>query len=67
MLTGTVRSWAEKNQAVEAAWASPHVTEVDNRIVADRWDTVGFNNTRSRRPEEDAQRMAGHHRLGISR
>ena len=33
MLTGTVRSWAEKNQAVEAAWASPHVTEVDNRIV----------------------------------
>ncbi|PRB65276.1 MULTISPECIES: BON domain-containing protein [unclassified Microbacterium] len=32
-LTGTVRSWAEKNQAAEAAWASPHVTEVDNRIV----------------------------------
>ncbi|MEN2740323.1 BON domain-containing protein [Microbacterium sp. X-17] len=33
VLTGQVRSWAEKRQAGEAAWASPHVTEVDNRIV----------------------------------
>jgi len=32
-LTGTVASWAEKHQAGHAAWASPHVTEVDNRIV----------------------------------
>ena len=32
-LTGTVRSWAEKKQAGNAAWASPHVTDVDNRIV----------------------------------
>lgn len=32
-LTGTVRSWAEKKQAGQAAWASPHVTDVDNRIV----------------------------------
>ena len=32
-LTGTVRSWAEKQQAGNAAWASPHVTDVDNRIV----------------------------------
>ncbi|WP_022886157.1 BON domain-containing protein [Glaciibacter superstes] len=32
-LTGTVRSWAEKRQAGNAAWASPHVTDVDNRIV----------------------------------
>lgn len=31
-LTGTVRSWAEKKQAGQAAWASPHVTDVDNRI-----------------------------------
>ena len=31
-LTGTVRSWPEKSQAAEAAWASPHVTDVDNRI-----------------------------------
>lgn len=32
VLTGTVRSWAEKRQAEFAAWASPHVNAVDNRI-----------------------------------
>jgi osmotically-inducible protein OsmY len=32
-LTGTVQSWAEKNQAGQAAWASPQVTGVDNRIA----------------------------------
>lgn len=32
-LTGTVHSWAEKHQAGQAAWASPHVTNVENRIV----------------------------------
>ncbi|WP_022887439.1 BON domain-containing protein [Glaciibacter superstes] len=32
-LTGTVKSWAEKQQAGHAAWASPHVTDVENRIV----------------------------------
>jgi osmotically-inducible protein OsmY len=31
-LTGTVSSWAQKHQAELAAWASPHVTEVDNQI-----------------------------------
>lgn len=32
-LTGTVKSWAERRQARDAAWASPHVTDVDDRIV----------------------------------
>lgn len=32
-LTGTVWSWAEKRQAEKAAWASPHVTHVNNQIV----------------------------------
>ena len=32
-LTGTVRSAAERTQAARAAWASPHVNEVENRIV----------------------------------
>jgi osmotically-inducible protein OsmY len=32
ILTGTVRSFAEKRQAERAAWSSPHVTAVDNRI-----------------------------------
>jgi osmotically-inducible protein OsmY len=32
-LTGTVRSWAEKQQAEHAAWSSPHVSGVDDRIL----------------------------------
>ncbi|GAT73751.1 putative lipoprotein [Microbacterium sp. HM58-2] len=32
-LTGVVGSSAERRQAAKAAWSSPHVTEVDNRIV----------------------------------
>jgi len=31
-LGGSVRSWAEKKQAEQAAWASPNVTEVNNAI-----------------------------------
>lgn len=33
VLTGTVSSWAQKRQAEKAAWASLHVSEVENLIA----------------------------------
>ncbi len=33
ILRGNVRTWLEKRQAGQTAWASPHVTDVDNRII----------------------------------
>jgi osmotically-inducible protein OsmY len=32
-LRGTVKSWAEREQAERAAWAAPGVSKVDNRIT----------------------------------
>ena len=33
ILKGTVRAWAEKEEAERAAWMAPGITEVDNRIT----------------------------------
>jgi osmotically-inducible protein OsmY len=33
VLRGTVRSWAERQEAERAAWAAPGVTKVDNRVI----------------------------------
>jgi osmotically-inducible protein OsmY len=33
ILTGTVRSWAERDAAEREAWSAPGVTSVDNRIL----------------------------------
>ena len=33
ILRGTVKSWAERQEAERAAWAAPGVTKVDNRLV----------------------------------
>jgi osmotically-inducible protein OsmY len=33
ILRGTVKSWAERQEAERAAWAAPGVTNVDNRVT----------------------------------
>lgn len=33
VLTGSVRLWAERQEAERAAWAAPGVTQIDDRIT----------------------------------
>ena len=33
ILRGTVRAWAERQEAERAAWSAPGVAKVDNRII----------------------------------
>jgi osmotically-inducible protein OsmY len=42
VLTGTVRSWAERRDAEHAAWAARGVSKVENRIGIEHEAIAGY-------------------------